>query len=274
MRPSRRLPWETRAAKPSRPSPPSYLPRRRGRQSRRLARTAAAGLAAAATPAGDLSLSGHSWRGAPTTGRWWPLDPGCSGRIWWGGTGRATAAAGDGEGGSNGGGEGDGEGRCVRRRPMVLAGGGDGVDREREGGCGDPCAATARFSAAVSPRSAPLGRIWRRRWWSRQLAAATTADDADRGLSGDVADGDSEAAAGSGGCSRRRWLASVAAATAADLPAAGDCRAKAQSWFLRVPTDGGDGFSITSLLEDVILASLTGRSRLGPFVGLVAVGHA
>uniref|UniRef100_A0A0E0GTC0 Uncharacterized protein n=1 Tax=Oryza nivara TaxID=4536 RepID=A0A0E0GTC0_ORYNI len=187
--------------------------------------------------AGDLSLSGHSRRGAPTTRRWWPLDPGCSGRIW---RGCLRAAPTDG---------------VCRHRSMVLAGGGDGVGREREGGCGDPCAATARFSAAVSPRSAPLGRIWR-------LAVATTADDADGGLGGDVADGDSEAAAGSGGCSRRRWLASD------------DCRAKAQSWFLRVPTDGGGGFFIASLLEDVVLAFLTGRSHLGPFVGLVVVGHA
>nr|BAD19161.1 hypothetical protein [Oryza sativa Japonica Group] len=53
--------------------------------------------------------------------------------------------------------------------------------------------------------------------WPAVLAATVSANDADGGLGGDVADGDSEAAAGSGGCSRRRWLALVAAATAADL---------------------------------------------------------
>uniref|UniRef100_A0A0E0H3T6 Uncharacterized protein n=1 Tax=Oryza nivara TaxID=4536 RepID=A0A0E0H3T6_ORYNI len=58
----------------------------------------------------------------------------------------------------------------------------------------------------------------RQRWWSRQLAAAASADDVGGGLGGSVAEGDSEAAAGSvGGDSWRRWLASVAAATAADL---------------------------------------------------------
>jgi hypothetical protein len=33
-------------------------------------------------------------------------------------------------------------------------------------------------------------------------------------------------------------------------------------------------FSVASLLEDVVLASPRGRSRLCSFVGLVAVGHA
>ncbi|BAS86225.1 Os03g0731650 [Oryza sativa Japonica Group] len=208
--------------------------------------------------AGDLSLSGHSRRGAPTTGRWWPLDPGCSGRIWRGGDGES-----DGSSWRRGGRQqrwrggrrrrqaraAPTDGAC-RHRSMVLAGGGDGVGKEREGGCGDPCAATARFSAAVSPRSAVAGsRGWPavvRRWWSRQLAVVTTADDADGGLGGDVADGDSEAAAGSGGCSRRRWLASVAAATAADLPAAVAVEALAMSvdvgrWWQQVEVHGEDG---------------------------------
>uniref|UniRef100_A0A0E0HMI7 DUF834 domain-containing protein n=1 Tax=Oryza nivara TaxID=4536 RepID=A0A0E0HMI7_ORYNI len=102
--------------------------------------------------AGDLSSGRHSGRGAPTTGRWWPPDPSCSSQIWRG-------CGGDGDGG------------------------GDGVGRGREGGCGGPYAATTWCSAAtaaVSLRSAPLGRIWkvagggRRRLtcdgWRRQLA--------------------------------------------------------------------------------------------------------
>uniref|UniRef100_A0A0E0NBL1 Uncharacterized protein n=1 Tax=Oryza rufipogon TaxID=4529 RepID=A0A0E0NBL1_ORYRU len=70
--------------------------------------------------------------------------------------------------GATGGGEGDGDGRGTPRWAAVAEGGGDGdgggdeVGRGRGGGGGGPVAATARCpaaTAAVSPKSTPLGRI-------------------------------------------------------------------------------------------------------------------
>jgi hypothetical protein len=49
--------------------------------------------------------------------------------------------------------------------------------------------------------------------WPRQLAATASADDAGEGLGGSMANGDNEAAAGSGGSSRRRWLVAATAVT-------------------------------------------------------------
>ncbi|EAZ31516.1 hypothetical protein OsJ_15657 [Oryza sativa Japonica Group] len=135
------------------------------RQSRPAARTAAAGPLSPTSLRFGRARKRHD--GAAVTARSRPLRPDLAGsRL---AAGRAAAKAGG-----------------VRRRAVVVEGGGDGdggrdgVSRGREGGSGGPCAATA----AVSPRSAPLGRIWRvasgggrrrrsnRDGWRRQWATA------------------------------------------------------------------------------------------------------